>query len=519
MKRYNATIPASVKAASEPKTYSAVLWTNERDRMGDQFDVESFDTANFERNPVVLRDHRHDQPIGRATRVWTEGETLRADFILASTEKARETAELIAEGVLSAVSIGFSVLGKTLELLEFSVVSIPAHQDALIIQRALPQTEEDGMSEQPQTAREGLKKVSSPPATKSEPRAYNLGAAMAAQAGLDGIDAGFEREISQELQRKTGRTEFQVPLAALMSTKAHETTTPGAGVELTDESQRAELYAEIGNAIRASMVTGAAGARVIVEPEETASVPVMTDGLTPAWQAKDADAADTSAVFDAKNVVPKYLGGSFVIKRSALQYSSHPQISEILQNDLRRAVAHELDRVALVGDATTNVLEPAGITHEISTSGNIDTVDSTLAFLRGVQEYDEARASEVRVITRQAVLDRWTQQPLGTGVDAPAHVLGSREFFGVPALTTKALTADANRAETIAGLFSELMIFMFGPSASVVMNPWGSEFLSGGVQGRILVDANVLIRAPGAFAWGLAPVVQTPAAQAAGGKK
>ena len=68
---------------------------------------------------------------------------------------------------------------------------------------------------------------------------------------------------------------------------------------MTDESQRADLCAEIGNAIRASMVTGAAGVRVIVEAEESTSVPVMTDGLAPAWQAIDADSGDTSAVFDA----------------------------------------------------------------------------------------------------------------------------------------------------------------------------------------------------------------------------
>ncbi|MEP3297736.1 MAG: phage major capsid protein [Pseudoruegeria sp.] len=505
MKRITATIPASLKASkADQHTYTARLWqSTEADRHGDAIDVTEFQTDNYQKNPVVLLHHRHDQPIGKASRVWQDGDSLYADFTLSSTPSAKEAATLIADGVLSAVSVGFQELAKgVLDLLEFSLVSVPAHPSALIIQRSHDMTDQP----QPQIQKTILR---APAKIKTAPPRYNLAAALAGQAGIGNADDGFERETSQDLQAKTGKSDFQVPLTALLSTKAHDTSA-GAGVELTAESQRADLYAEIGDAIRANMVTGRAGVQTIVEENESASVPVMTQGLTPEWIAKDADAPETSAVFDAATVVPKHIAGLFEIKRSALNYAIHPQISPILQNDLRRAVAHELDRVVLTGDSTTTPLEPAGITHEVATSGDLDSVETFLNFLRGVKEYDEARASEVRVITRQGVLDTLAQTAMGSGLTDSAHQLGSDNLFGVPALTTKALAADANRATTVAGLFSEALLFLFGPSMSVVMNPYGTTFKSGGVEGRLIVDANVLIRAPGAFAWGAAPVTTAP---------
>jgi hypothetical protein len=121
-------------ADADAKVYRAVLWDGaEADRTGEIIDVARFDWSTYETNPIVLAHHDSDLPVGRCTRIWTEGTQMLADFVLSATEKGREIATLIAEGVLSAVSVGFYDHDDgSCELAEFSIVSIPAHRSALI---------------------------------------------------------------------------------------------------------------------------------------------------------------------------------------------------------------------------------------------------------------------------------------------------------------------------------------------------------------------------------------------------
>jgi phage head maturation protease len=119
---------------ADQKTYTAVLWDgSEADRHGETIDVSRFDWSHYEANPIVLAHHDSDLPVGRCTRIWTEGTQMLADFVLSATAKGQEIATLIAEGVLSAVSVGFYGHDDgSCELAEFSIVSIPAHRSALI---------------------------------------------------------------------------------------------------------------------------------------------------------------------------------------------------------------------------------------------------------------------------------------------------------------------------------------------------------------------------------------------------
>lgn len=94
----------------------------------------------FKMNPVVLRDHDMRRPVGKMvygdvneTGFWIEAE------IATGTKDADETWALIEQDVLRAISIGFIAKEydakerkiKQLELLEFSVVSIPSNRQSL----------------------------------------------------------------------------------------------------------------------------------------------------------------------------------------------------------------------------------------------------------------------------------------------------------------------------------------------------------------------------------------------------
>jgi HK97 family phage prohead protease len=110
--------------------------------------------GNYKRNPIILWQHNPSAPVARCTAISVVDGELRgtAEFPPAGTsETADEVCGLVKSGVVSAVSIGFDVSdaepldpkrphgGKRItqsELLEISLVSVPADTGAVITERA-----------------------------------------------------------------------------------------------------------------------------------------------------------------------------------------------------------------------------------------------------------------------------------------------------------------------------------------------------------------------------------------------
>jgi HK97 family phage prohead protease/HK97 family phage major capsid protein len=137
-----------IKAASSKKSFRIAGYANTstKDRSGDIVTPEAWAKGieNYRKNPVLLYQHDHSKPIGRA-------ESIRVDkkgiFVEGAVSDAAETLHgvqtLIKDGALKSFSVGFRVKDadydrtsdtfyiKDLELLEISVVSVPANQESL----------------------------------------------------------------------------------------------------------------------------------------------------------------------------------------------------------------------------------------------------------------------------------------------------------------------------------------------------------------------------------------------------
>jgi HK97 family phage prohead protease len=147
--KYAAATTKSVNAAT--RTLDAIVSDETVDRMGDIIDAATWKLANYQKDPVVLFQHRTDQPIGQTTRIWVQGTQLHATMVLSQTERATEVMQLFADGSLRAFSVGFRVgriadqvvAGRNVtrlldcELHEISAVSIPANANALIKMKSL----------------------------------------------------------------------------------------------------------------------------------------------------------------------------------------------------------------------------------------------------------------------------------------------------------------------------------------------------------------------------------------------
>lgn len=117
--------------------------TNNADRVGDVIENKAWAKGgldNYLNNPVILFNHDYNQPIGRAIELSTTDNGLQLKAKIAKS--AGHVGDLIKEGVLGAFSVGFQVKDaeymtetdgykiKDAELLEVSVVSVPANQAA-----------------------------------------------------------------------------------------------------------------------------------------------------------------------------------------------------------------------------------------------------------------------------------------------------------------------------------------------------------------------------------------------------
>jgi HK97 family phage prohead protease len=144
--------------AIEDRRVKFTISTSSVDRERDTIAIAGWDLEAYAKNPVVLWGHcSHHLPIGKCLNIGPDGESLKAEveFVPADMPEVGGLAEAVLRmcrtGFLSATSVGFRPLEYEIandrddddswwppmnflrqELMEFSIVSIPANPEALI---------------------------------------------------------------------------------------------------------------------------------------------------------------------------------------------------------------------------------------------------------------------------------------------------------------------------------------------------------------------------------------------------
>jgi hypothetical protein len=124
-----------------------VVSTNAWDSHGERIDVDGIDLKDYKKNPVILWAHDgFNLPIGKTTKIWKENGKLmaRAQFYM-KDEFPRKVYNYIIDGFLNAASIGGQVQEwaadgltiKGLLMKEWSVVPLPANQEALVASKSM----------------------------------------------------------------------------------------------------------------------------------------------------------------------------------------------------------------------------------------------------------------------------------------------------------------------------------------------------------------------------------------------
>jgi len=140
-----------------------VLSDDSLDRMGDTISADGWQIDSFAKNPIALFNHNPSFPIGRWQDLRVDKNALKGRLVMAplgTSNRIDEIRKLIEAGILKAVSVGFRDIesepldkknpfsGRRFlkqELVETSLVSVPANPNALAVVKSLgisPQTQE-----------------------------------------------------------------------------------------------------------------------------------------------------------------------------------------------------------------------------------------------------------------------------------------------------------------------------------------------------------------------------------------
>ena len=147
----------SISEVSDDRTARFVASDESVDRYGDIIVARGWDTQHFKTNPQFLFGHDSSAlPIGKVVKTWVEGTRFMADVEFAPEgmdDFADKTYKFLKAGFLNAVSVGFTAKKQEYlrsdkdqitgvkyleqELLELSLVPIPANANALQVAKSL----------------------------------------------------------------------------------------------------------------------------------------------------------------------------------------------------------------------------------------------------------------------------------------------------------------------------------------------------------------------------------------------
>ncbi len=155
-------VPFMAEVKVEDDTKRQLLFTistNSIDRSGDKINQSGWDLESYRKNPVVLIFHDYGNfPVAKSNHIWTENDKLKSitEFVPAGNPAIGRTAEgayqLYKQGFMSASSVGFlpkkynyaedkdrkfGIDFEEQELLEYSLVPVPANPEALIEARGM----------------------------------------------------------------------------------------------------------------------------------------------------------------------------------------------------------------------------------------------------------------------------------------------------------------------------------------------------------------------------------------------
>lgn len=336
-----------------------------------------------------------------------------------------------------------------------------------------------------------------------ELRQFSLVRAIAAQAGLN-VDAGRERELSQEIARRAGRpfqgiavpmSVFHEPVEQRVLTTTAPAAGPGSNIVATDH-----LGNQFIDILRARLIVRGLGARVLSGLTGNVDIPRLKASATSGWVAENQSLTPSDHQFDKVGLTPKHAGCITEFSRNMLLQSS-PDVEALIRADFAAVLARTVDRVAIKGGGSN---EPSGVL-ETDGIGSFSLATVTWSnVLEAIEDLELANTSGAAWATNPKVVRR-LRSTLKVSNDAAAGFImeGPGSLAGYPVASTTLVPSDLgddnDKSALIFGDWSDLMLGYWS-ELDVLVNPYeATAYSKGNVQVRAMLTMDVAVRHPASF--------------------
>ena len=351
--------------------------------------------------------------------------------------------------------------------------------------------------------------------TAEEKGRFSLVRALNAAMTGDWSKAGFERDVSLALAKRSGRetTGFFMPSDVTMQ----RDTTPGyvvgeatQGGNLVATELRVSSFIDL---LRSKAIVTRLGATVISGLVGNLEIPRQTGASSTFWIAENGTPTASNATFDKVALKPKTIGALSPISRNLLLQSSM-QVEAFVRNELAKSLALGIDLAALSGTGTNN--QPTGIanmtgicTVEGGTNGGSVTFDKLIDMETQVATAN-ADAENMYYLCNAATIG-FLKKIKNTSGDyiwkSPADAVrngfpGEVNGYGVARSNQVRGNLEKGTSKTCQEIFfsnwSDLLIGEWG-FLEIDVNRYGDQWKSGGVEVRALQSIDIAVRHPKSF--------------------
>ena len=355
-------------------------------------------------------------------------------------------------------------------------------------------------------------------APAKEKRSYSLGRMIKAQITGDWRQAGFEREMNDEITRSVGKEAqgIYVPDFAWQQRGALATAATGAtGSEVVFDDfvpteHRGDMFIE---ALRARQVLGNLGATYMSGLTSRIKMPKLATGATAGFVEELGDVSDGAGTDGSLDLQPRTMGAFVEFSRN-LALESVPSIEQIIRDDLLASAADAIEKHAIQGSGSsgqpTGILNTSGI-NDLDISADTDVAALTwqdiVDLVKLVEEDNGIVNGNAAGFLSNAKVKSKLATTVKVGSTDSVMLLNDpwNNLYGYPVEFTANVPSNLNPGDggtdasaLIFGDFSQLIIAQFG-APSILVDPF-SNSKSGAIRLVLHGEVDVGIRNAVSFA-------------------
>ena len=342
---------------------------------------------------------------------------------------------------------------------------------------------------------------------KSEQREYSLIRAIKAASSGDWREAGYEREISDEIAHRSGKEArgFYVPANINWGQRDQTKSPTSAGGFLVGTDHLADQFIE---ALYGRLTVASLGARIMQGLKGDVAIPKLSASVTnSAFVAEGSAPSEGAATFAQVTMSPKTLAAYVDVSRRLMQQSD-PSVEQVLRNDIINTFARRIDDAAIEGGAANG---PSGIIANgstnvvaMGTNGAAITYAKVVEMMKAVEEDNAIINSSAFLTNPKVIAALRTTGKQASGVEGNFIMDANQSILGTNVASSTIVPSDltkgtgSNLSAMVYGDFSQIMIG-FWSGVDVVVDQ-SSLSTSGGTRLAFFQDLDVALRYPESFA-------------------